>query len=211
MSSFTGKLQLKRPDGTDPFLRQDFIDNWNKIDAAPGLHICTSSGRPAWGSGQSGRLIFETDTERVMQWNGTAFVEPAFGPKAYSGALIFSGVTQGEGSTVRRDIGTLTVSRPTLITGAMNVRWSLPSNNYQSFSAYAAINGVNLGPTVAQVQVGGLTAGLATQVLTNTILFRGSLAAAGTYTIGFNGTTGSPSGSTTITLVSAGFVAIGTQ
>ncbi len=36
MSTTTPRIGLKSPEGTDPFLTQDFIDNWSTIDTAVG-------------------------------------------------------------------------------------------------------------------------------------------------------------------------------
>lgn len=73
MSSLTTRLALKRPDGTDPFLRTDFVNNWNKLDQYPGIFICTSGTRPTWGDGQIGMAIYETDTKREYKWDGAAW------------------------------------------------------------------------------------------------------------------------------------------
>jgi hypothetical protein len=92
MSTLTPRLQLKRNDGSDPFKRQDFTDNWNKIDAAPGVHICTSTSRPTWGASQAGRRILETDTRAEYEWSGTAFL--------------------AKGATATYTLGSITTSRP---------------------------------------------------------------------------------------------------
>jgi hypothetical protein len=70
------RLSLKRNDGSDPFKRQDFIDNWDKLDLTPGCHICTSTSRPTWGAPETGRSIYETNTRQELVWTGSAFVEP---------------------------------------------------------------------------------------------------------------------------------------
>jgi hypothetical protein len=69
----TPRLGLYRPEGVDAFERTKFNETWDKLDAAPGVHICTSSSRPAWGTDQTGRLIFETDTNRIMRFTGSAW------------------------------------------------------------------------------------------------------------------------------------------
>lgn len=67
MSSQSPHLGLKVPDGSDPFLRQDFVDNYGILDGAPGVFLCTSTTHPTtWGDNQVGRLICETDTGAVM-------------------------------------------------------------------------------------------------------------------------------------------------
>ena len=81
------RLQLKRNDGSDPFKRADFLENWDKIDAAPGVHICTSVSRPTWGTAHAGRKILETNTNRELIWTGTAWAEPLVSP----GFWLFTG------------------------------------------------------------------------------------------------------------------------
>lgn len=110
MSSFSTKLLLKRNDGSDPFLRQDFVDNWNKLDAAPGAYICDSTTRPTWTSAQSGRAIYETDTQRTVWWSGTAWLEPLSAPVVYNvNSAPNSSVAHG--ATATFTLGTVTLKR----------------------------------------------------------------------------------------------------
>lgn len=74
MPSISQRLGLVKPARTDPFVTSDIANNWQKIDDAPGAHICTSTTRPSWGSGQAGRLIMETDSGLAWRWTGTTFV-----------------------------------------------------------------------------------------------------------------------------------------
>jgi len=68
--SLSTKLALYLPDGPDFVQRvQDFIDNWNKLDAAAGALICTSGTRPV--APFAGQVIFETDTDIARVWNST--------------------------------------------------------------------------------------------------------------------------------------------
>lgn len=74
MPVLSTRLGLKRPVGADPFLTQDYYDNLTLLDDYPGVFICTSGSRPAgWGAAHSGMRIFETDTELLWRWNGTAW------------------------------------------------------------------------------------------------------------------------------------------
>jgi predicted Rdx family selenoprotein len=66
MGTSTTNLLLYKPDGTEFVLRvTDLNDNWDKIDAAAGVTICTSSTRPSTGL-INGRLIYETDTKSLL-------------------------------------------------------------------------------------------------------------------------------------------------
>ncbi len=70
----TTRLGLKKPDGSDDFRRVDINDNWDALEASPGVFICTSETRPAWGDDEVDRLIFETDTLRIRSWSGAKFM-----------------------------------------------------------------------------------------------------------------------------------------
>lgn len=79
MGTTTSKLGLFKPD-PDPVTGDDvdvddINDNSDKIDAAAGLTICTSSTRPS--SPWDGQPIYETDTNRVMHWVEGAWFNPA--------------------------------------------------------------------------------------------------------------------------------------
>jgi len=68
-SSSSPRLGLALPAQVDRFSTEEVKSNWQKIDAAPGTHICTSSTRPStWGTNQDGRLILEVDTNLVWRW-----------------------------------------------------------------------------------------------------------------------------------------------
>lgn len=73
MTTPSPKLQLALPTQTDPFSTADVRENWEKIDAAPGTYICTSTTRPALTAAQAGRKIYETNTGLEWVWNGTAW------------------------------------------------------------------------------------------------------------------------------------------
>jgi len=70
-------LGLAVPSTVDDFNTADIAQNWEKLDKAPGTHICTSSTRPTWGASQAGRRIYETDTDLEWKWTGTAWTRSA--------------------------------------------------------------------------------------------------------------------------------------
>ena len=75
MPTATTRLGLSKPLGADNFSVTDFQQNYDKIDAAPGITICTSGTRPGgWGANQNGMVILETDTGLMWRWDGTKFV-----------------------------------------------------------------------------------------------------------------------------------------
>lgn len=73
MTQPSQKMGLVLADQTDPFSTADIKANWQKIDAAPGSHICTSTTRPTWTAAQAGRKIMEVDTRLEWMWTGTEF------------------------------------------------------------------------------------------------------------------------------------------
>lgn len=64
MATTTSKLALTKPDGTDLVDIAVLNANADKIDAASGATICTSTTRPA--SPWNGQVIFETDTLNAL-------------------------------------------------------------------------------------------------------------------------------------------------
>jgi hypothetical protein len=130
MATYTNRLGLKRPDGSDPFKRQDFVDNWNRLDAAPGVYPCTSTSRPTWSTAQAGRLIFETDTFSVYQWDGSTFTNVLDTPTAWAGGINI-GATLSPNANANYNF--ITVSAPK------------PGYLFFVGSARAASTGTNIG------------------------------------------------------------------
>lgn len=77
MTTLTKFLRLIKPSPQDSFSTADIAANWEEIDKAPGVHICTSTTRPTWSGTQAGRLIWETDTRLLWSWSGTAWQRQA--------------------------------------------------------------------------------------------------------------------------------------
>ena len=68
MAPKTQRLRLNNPGTNDPFVVSDLSENWDVLDAHPGVFICTSSTRPTWGSSNNGQLIYETDRQLYWSW-----------------------------------------------------------------------------------------------------------------------------------------------
>lgn len=110
-SQFTTRLGLMKPQGADPFLRQDFLDTMAILDGSPGLFICTSTTRPAWTSAQAGRNIFETDLGRIINWTGSAWrVLNQYGQVSQHSINPFQ--TLGKNAGMTFSLGNFTTSRP---------------------------------------------------------------------------------------------------
>jgi hypothetical protein len=71
MATTTTRLGLTKPDFVDVVDISELNSNADDIDAAVGAAVVTSSTRPAvpW----SGQIIFETDTNNTLVWDGTAW------------------------------------------------------------------------------------------------------------------------------------------
>ena len=80
MTQYTSKLALYKPGGgsygtntPDETADIDKLnDNFNKIDAAVGTSVVTSSTRPA--SPFTGQQIYETNTKLTYVWSGSAWL-----------------------------------------------------------------------------------------------------------------------------------------
>jgi hypothetical protein len=112
MSTPTPRLGILKPEGSDPFRRTDFNDTWDLLDDAPGTHICTSGSRPSWGSDQAGRLIVETDTNRILRWTGSAFYQVRQSPNGWSFFNDWSDETVAHNTGVEKSIGNVVTSTP---------------------------------------------------------------------------------------------------
>lgn len=69
MATETPKLKLRKADLPETVsLELDLRINFDKIDANPGIFVCTSGTRPPDASNWSGRVIYEEDTDRYYMW-----------------------------------------------------------------------------------------------------------------------------------------------
>lgn len=74
MSSFTSRMQLRKPDTTDVVnVQTDVNNNFLNIDNCMNLFPCTISSRPA--NPYVGRLILLTDIGQVQVWTGSAWFD----------------------------------------------------------------------------------------------------------------------------------------
>lgn len=130
MSTTTPKLGLKKPDGTDPFLRQDFADNYDKLDANPGVYICDSTTKPVWGASQAGRLIWLTDYKQLQFWDGTTWNDERTATPMFAGGAVFD-ATIGKNATPIYNIINFTTPRPCTLAIFMNCTVSCAGNATQ--------------------------------------------------------------------------------
>jgi hypothetical protein len=143
VSTSSPKLLLKRPDGTDPFLRQDFVDNWNKIDAAPGIYVCDSTTRPSWASAQAGRMIFLTDWKQLQYWDGSSWNNERTAVPFFAGGAIFD-ATVGKNATPVYNIVNITTPRPATLAIMMSATVSCDSRFTQDVYFRANVDGGDL-------------------------------------------------------------------
>lgn len=137
MSTQTPKIGLKRPDGTDPFLRTDFVNNYNLLDQSPGVYICDSTTLPVWGSAQAGRMVFLTDYKQLRYWDGAAWQDERTAVPMFAAGAIFD-ATIGKNTTPTYSVCTFTTSRPCTLAIFMNATVSCDSQHTQDF--YLRVN-----------------------------------------------------------------------
>lgn len=83
MTTTSDRLGIEKPTETDDFDVDELAENWQKVDDHPGVFICTSGSRPAWGAPHEGMLIYEQDRDLYWSWTGSVF-ERAW-PKGHLG------------------------------------------------------------------------------------------------------------------------------
>jgi hypothetical protein len=111
LATFSQYYGLKLNASSDPFQLSDFITNWGILDASPGIYITTSGARPAWSSGQAGRLIFMTDIKQLSYFDGAAWNDLRdSAPIFYAG--IAPQAVMSPGSSPTFSICTFTTPRP---------------------------------------------------------------------------------------------------
>lgn len=142
MSTTSQRMGLKIPDASDPFLRDDFVQNWNTQDKYPGNWICTSTTRPTWGTGQAGMCITETDTRRTLMWTGTTWREMLYGPAIWWGHMRPQ-VMIGKNTMVTYTVGTFTVNRPGSLFAILTTEIALPNRGRIGSNIRAMIDGAD--------------------------------------------------------------------
>lgn len=132
MSTTTPRIGLTKPDGSDQFSRAILNANSDKLDSQPGLWVCTSTTRPAWTTAQKGQCISETDTRRIMHWDGSAWHDIQTNPPVFYRAYApQTQVAIATNQTLQLTLGTITLRRPASI--AVMAIANLKQMRYQSF------------------------------------------------------------------------------
>lgn len=75
MTTLSQRLRLKRHTIADLFDVADLTDNWNRLDAYPGVYVCDSTSMPTWEPDQAGLLLWQQDKQVMLSWSGTAFAQ----------------------------------------------------------------------------------------------------------------------------------------
>lgn len=99
---------------------------------------CTSGSRP--GSPNAGMTIYETDTNRVLCWNGSAWLPPQNLPWGHIGTGAASGSQSGIGGTVV-DVTSLSVT------------WTAVAGRRYRTTATIPIFSLTGGPGTVQLQI----------------------------------------------------------
>lgn len=153
MSTRTTKLNLVNNTGSDPFSLDDFSTNWNILDSEPGVYVCTSTTRPTWGPNQAGRTIVETDTFRLLVWNGGNWQEPLTAP----GVWMFESAPQlalAANVSTSWTLGSISVKRPCQIVTITSVVASKLAAQSVSLASSGRIDGT--GSNISGAGTGGI-------------------------------------------------------
>lgn len=206
MSTTSQHMGLKIPDGSDPFLRTDHVQNLNKLDQYTGDWICTSTTRPSWGTGQQGMQIIETDTRRTLMWTGTTWREMLYGPAVWWGTLR-PNATVSHGTTVSYTIGTFTLNRPGTLLGIATTEYNMTTRGFMGATTRILIDGAvaAFDSSAAEYVATGWpdTSAFGTGTWSTTIPSLGARnVGAGTHSIGIQATGASTATSGTLKLIS---------
>lgn len=132
MSTSTPKLGLVKPDPTD------FVDvlaqidgSFDKIDAAIGITICTSSTRPA--SPFTGQRIKESDSGYGYIWSGSAYLLDSRG---YQQADVATSETTTSGTYIDLTTAGPTISNIPMIAG---ITYKITISAFMKVSNIAAV------------------------------------------------------------------------
>jgi hypothetical protein len=74
VTTTTARLGLTVQDTADQFDTDHLIDNWEILEAAPGVYITTVSNEPTWGAAHNGMFLTYSDNGLTYRWTGAAFV-----------------------------------------------------------------------------------------------------------------------------------------
>jgi hypothetical protein len=136
MATYSTFLGLKLNAETDPFLLQDFVNNWTLIDQSPGTYICTSLTQPNLAQDQAGLQVFMTDVKYSQWWNGTSFQDPLQSVPLFAGGSYLN-TAMTRNSTYTTTILTFTTSRPASM--ALFLVATYNCSNQQSQDLYQSI------------------------------------------------------------------------
>lgn len=179
----TPKLKLRSNEGTDPFSRDDFVFNWNLLDAAPGIASGLSSGRPSWDASQVGRAFLETDTQRIVIWTGSAWVDMLQPGQSFSSTIATPTIgTPANGSNATYSFPTITLIRPARLSGIVTIEHTCVQNGHTYFTFRTIMDTTT--SSIRDISVRRLSPGTSTSadIFTTAIPFHTGLLAAGVHT-----------------------------
>lgn len=182
MSDRNNRLKLWKWVGTDPFLRSQFNDNWDQLIANPGYYPCTSTTRPAWAAAQSGMIIAETDTRRLLQWTGTQFVPFNQYTTSFRGG-IRPNLSLGKNAQTTQTVLSVTVPRACTINVISACRWSCGADDIQSTYFWNYIDGTSADTFGGWVLFGATGSSTASNENTTATVVGSRAVSAGTHTI----------------------------
>jgi hypothetical protein len=145
MSTTTTRLGLYKPaaDGSELVnVVTDLNNNMDSIDAKMGAFVCTSGTRP--GSPYNGQFIRETDTGKLMLWDGSGWRQVLYNTAAWGNPLTVSGgdvTSTGGAFLVARSAGTAFDAK---VTADSVSRWSMDTSGFMEWGGGAGVRDTNL-------------------------------------------------------------------
>jgi len=121
--------------------------------------VCTSATRPA--SPFQGQVIFETDTNRLLVWNGSVWVIPNSTTQNPTGLELITTVTCSSGGTASSGVVTVGSSVSSVVIGnAFSTTYDNYYISYNGAMASASALGLQLGPSTVTGYNSGYYAGI---------------------------------------------------
>lgn len=144
MSTLSQHLGLILNADSDPFQRTDIVGNFSTLDQYPGIFICTSTTRPTWTANNAGQNIFETDTRRIINWNGTGWHEIQATSPTWYGSIAPAATISG-GNSVTYNVFSLTATRPGTLIVFMQTAFHQLGNHAFALGVIPQIDNANSG------------------------------------------------------------------
>lgn len=157
-STNTPRIELSKPDENElmspPNVDRDWNDPMDTLDSHGGMLDCTSGTRPA--NPYLGQLIRETDTSKLLVWNGSSWNVYSTKDAGWhfsgltsltpSSGIVYGLVNWSSKETYNVGLGNgIIVNTPGIYFACLNIRWSSRQQNLMGFPKGAYLDHVASG------------------------------------------------------------------